>query len=75
MLNTYRIELFENKELTLEGCKTITKYTSEEINVETGGTAVKIHGAKLTMPVLFESTLQVRGIIKSVELCQSEKQK
>lgn len=67
----YRIEITNSggkDNLNLEGCKSIEKYSEDEITILLFDRKLTVFGKKLTMPILFKENLCICGYIKTVSI-------
>ncbi|MBE6648683.1 MAG: hypothetical protein E7614_04090 [Ruminococcaceae bacterium] len=78
-LGKYRIEILSEggkDVLNVEGCKSIEKYTVEEIKLELNRRKLTVFGKGLNMPVLVGGNLCIKGFVKSLEFSdEAEKRK
>ena len=66
-MRKYRIEILgDDKKSTvnIEGCRFIEKYTREEITVSLPGVNFTVFGKDLSMPVMAEKNLCIKGYVK-----------
>lgn len=69
-LGKYRIEILNEGGLdvvNVEGCKSIEKYTLEEIKIELHKRKISVFGTGLNMPVLVGGNLRIKGTVDKVE--------
>ena len=69
MLKGAHIEMFSNKELTVEGCCGVYEYTDCYIRLNLGHGALIISGEKLDISSFEERSIVIRGSISSLEFC------
>lgn len=62
----FRIEVFENKELTIENHRGIIEYGTETIRVSCSGTVLKIEGQGLNLVAMNSGALWIKGTILSI---------
>ncbi len=77
-MGKYRIEIIGEKGksvINVEGCKSIEKYTSEMISVTLQDIIFTVCGKGLSMPVLIDNNLCIRGYVKETSFKPSEKEK
>ena len=75
-MRKYRIEITGSKgknELNLEGCISIAKYETDKIVVKLDDIELSVLGKGLSMPVMVDKSLCIKGFIKSLELGRDEK--
>lgn len=77
-MGKYRIEIIGEKGksvINVEGCKSIEKYTSELISVTVQDVNFTVCGKELSMPVLIDNNLCIRGYVKETSFGPSAKEK
>lgn len=61
------IEISGNREAVVTGCKSITEYDQDIVQISTGGLQVRFIGASLELRSLSEDMVIIEGRIASVE--------
>jgi sporulation protein YqfC len=61
------IELTGNREVNMEGCTGVLKYSSDNIKVNTNSMVVSIQGRGLNLKCISSSSLVISGTVLSVE--------
>ncbi len=67
VLSSSHIELFENHELILEGCKGVGEYTDEFVRLKLSSGSLILNGKGLIIKSFEEKTLVIKGKISSLE--------
>lgn len=63
------IELFSNREITVEGCTGVLEYSNDYIKLNLGKGALILCGQSLDVLFFENDTITVRGKISSIEFC------
>ena len=77
-MGKHRIEIITSggkDVINIEGCKTVCRYTAEEITVELYDRLFTVFGRSLNMPVLVNGNLCIKGYVKSFELKPTEEKR
>jgi sporulation protein YqfC len=69
ILNTAKITLIGNREITIENYKGITEYTPETIKLIVNPSQIKICGLNLDIKTMSKDFLYITGLINSVSFC------
>lgn len=69
MLRGAHIELFSNREMTVEGCCGVYEYTDGYIRLNLGRGALILSGSGFDIVSFEERTIVIRGSISSLEFC------
>ena len=64
--NTPNIQLFGDKQITVDGCKGVDEYTDLYIKIKTNGGLISIGGRYLNIKLLTTTSIIVEGKIFSV---------
>ncbi|MCQ2455674.1 MAG: YabP/YqfC family sporulation protein [Clostridia bacterium] len=67
------IEMISDRELTLDGCKSILDFSDTYISLKINAGSLLIYGKNLKIEEFEEKTIRVKGKIKTVEFCLREK--
>ena len=62
-----RIELFADREATIDGCRGILSYSEEAVRLNLGGGAVTFRGQGLTLRALTDREAVLVGRIRQIE--------
>lgn len=74
-MGRYRIEILgddKKNTVNIEGCRSIEKYTREEITVSLSGVNFTVFGKDLSMPIMAEKNLCIKGLVKGMELSTAQ---
>ena len=63
------IEIFGNKEITLEGCRGVFEYSDSYIKLNLGRGSLILCGSGLNIVTFDNCRINIRGKITSVEFC------
>ena len=63
------IELFSNKEMSLEGCAGVYEYTDCYIRLNVGKGSLILNGSDFDISSFEEKTIVLKGNISSIEFC------
>ncbi len=69
-MGKFRIEILTEggvDVLNVEGCKSIEKYTLEEIKIELHKRKLSVFGKGLNMPILVGGNLSIKGVVERLE--------
>ncbi|MGN1043346.1 MAG: YabP/YqfC family sporulation protein [Acutalibacteraceae bacterium] len=67
MLSSTRIEFKSNKEVVVEGCKSIDQYDENMIKIKVAKMAILFFGRNLELKCMTSDSLVIYGFITSVE--------
>ena len=67
MLSATRIEFKSNKEVIVEGCKSIGQYDENMVKIKVTKMAILFFGRNLELKCMTSDSLVIYGFIKSVE--------
>lgn len=61
------IEIYDNNEIVLEGCKGILEYNDTTVKVNTGGYIFSVVGRGINIKCLTEASMVIKGFITTIE--------
>ena len=68
LLDEVKIVIVGETEVNIENYKGILQYSEDQVRIKTAGKTVKIVGEKLVICVITDEDIQVKGVVKNVEL-------
>lgn len=66
----FELEMNNEKELFICGCKGILAYTDEKITLDTGGPEISVRGENISMLSYADGDIYIIGTIMSIEFEQ-----
>lgn len=69
ILDTSKITLIGNREITVENYRGIIEYTSKKIRLISNPTQIQICGTELDIKTMAQDFLYITGVIECVSLC------